>query len=688
MSPTEYRIGCDIGGSFTDFILYDASTGAVVTLKVATTPDAPEQGLTAGIDHLARQHAALPTSLKTLIHGTTLVINAILERKGARTALLTTAGFRDVIETRREIRYDIYDIRQIFPTPVIPRNLRIGVAGRIASDGTEIQPPDPCEVKTVLRRLADDGIESVAVCFINSYANPDHERQIAAIAEQAAPFLSLSLSSEVLPEVREFERFSTTALNAYVKQKVDRYLAGVEDALASRGFSVPLYLMQSGGGIVTALTARHSPVRLAESGPVGGVLATRDLARLAGYPDALAFDMGGTTAKACLIRKGEMPVTSHYEVDRVHRFKRGSGTPLAVPTVDLIEIGAGGGSIARIDDLGRLRVGPDSAAADPGPACFGRGGVLPTVTDANLLLGYLDPADFVASGIVLDPNAAYTAVQRSIADPLGIPVLQAAAAIIEIVNESMSQAARIYSAENAGDLSASVMVAFGGGGPLHAVDVARKLKMPRVIVPEAAGVFSALGFLMAAPRYETSRSYPRRLDQITDDMLTGIFDELRLQAEAVVAGAAPGAPQSHSLLADLRYVGQGHQLRVRIEQSERRIIADAFRRDYFDIYGYCCDDINIEIVTLRVEACADLPGPAFRPLSHSDEPAEGERLAWDDAAGAMIPHRTLEFAAIRAPLEGPALVSQRGAVVRIARGCRALRHDRGWLEITMEAGPS
>lgn len=684
MNKHEYRIGCDIGGSFTDFILYDLANHAVETLKVATTADAPERGLMEGMTILADRHPELRGTLKTLIHGTTLVINAILERKGAKTALLTTAGFRDIIETRREIRYDIYDIRQEFPSPIIPRNLRIGVTERMAADGSEVEAIDPAQVADVLSHLRNEGIESVAVCFMNSYANSAHEQQVAEIAARDFPEISLSLSSEILPEIREFERFSTTAINAYVKPKVDGYLGGVETQLASQGFQVPLYLMQSGGGIVTATTARHSPVRLAESGPVGGVLAARDLARLAGHPDALAFDMGGTTAKTCLIRNGEMPVTSQYEVDRVHRFKRGSGTPLAVPTVDLIEIGAGGGSIAHIDGLGRLRIGPESAVAEPGPACFGRGGTRPTITDANLVLGYLDPAEFKAGGIALDIAAAREAIAREIAGPLGISEIEAAAAMIEIVNENMSQAARIYAAENAGDLSSSVMIAFGGGGPLHAMDVARTLKIPRILIPEAAGVFSALGFLMAVPSYEMSRSFPQRLDHLDALALGASYKELRRQAEMVVADAAPGALRDCTYFADLRYVGQGHQLRVPISEFQADAIAAAFKAAYVDAYGYVYDDMVIELVTLRVEVRADSRGPGFAPMTANVEAQEGDRMAWDSDLRRMVLHRVLKFGAFAGRIEGPAIINQPGTTIRVGSGASAIHHELGWLQIDME----
>ncbi|AEM42819.1 hydantoinase/oxoprolinase family protein [Ketogulonicigenium vulgare] len=681
MTTPDYRIGCDVGGSFTDFILFDAATGALETLKVATTPAAPEQGIMQGLSQLAARHPDLAAHLNTFIHGTTLVINAILERKGAKTALLTTEGFRDIIETRREIRYDIYDIRQTYPSPIVPRNLRRPVPERMGHDGQIVAPLDTAKVRAALMELANEGVESVAVCLINAYANPAHEREIAKIAQDLPLTLSLSLSADILPEVREFERFSTTALNAYVKPKVDRYLGALEENLRGDGFAVPVYLMQSGGGIVTAATARAAPVRLAESGPVGGVLAARDLALAAGYHDAIAFDMGGTTAKTCLIRKGEMPVTRAYEVDRVHRFKRGSGTPLAVPTVDLIEIGAGGGSIAHIDGLGRLCVGPESAVADPGPACFGRGGALPTVTDANLLLGYLDPAEFAAGGIRLDRAAAEAAV-AALAVPLGLSVLGTAAAMIEVVNENMSQAARIYAAENGGDLTRSTMVAFGGGGPLHGAEVARRLRVPRILVPEAAGVFSAMGFLMATPRYEVARSHPRRLSATTAPELQAILDDLLAQARSVVAAAAPDAPQGASLFADLRYFGQGHQLRVPLDDLSHGAITAAFRAAYLQSYGYAYDDMEVELVTLRAEVHASSTGPTFRPLAGIGA-VRPTRLAWDPIARAMVPHQVVAFATMKGQITGPALINQPGATIHVSQGATATRNPAGWLDISL-----
>ncbi|MBB94822.1 MAG: 5-oxoprolinase [Rhodobacteraceae bacterium] len=675
------RLGCDVGGSFTDFLLYDPATGAIETHKVPTTPQAPEVGVLQGLAELAQAHPGLTGRLSSLIHGTTLVINAIIERKGAVTGLITNEGFRDVLETRREIRYDIYDIRQAFPRPFVPRHLRHEVPGRLGPDGAEIVPLDHDRLRAELAALTEAGVTSVAVCLLHSYANPDHEQQVARAAEGLG--LDLSLSSDVLPEVQEFERFATTSLNAYVRPKVDQYLGALESGLTRAGYDRPLFLMQSGGGVIGAAAARKAPVRLAESGPVGGVLAAGKLGRAAGADTVLAFDMGGTTAKSCLITGGDLPMTRAYEVDRVHRFRRGSGTPLAVPTVDLIEIGAGGGSIARVDDLGLLRIGPESAASDPGPACFGRGGTRATVTDANLVLGYLDPAEFRAGGIVLDRQAAQDVIARDVGDPLGLDPLAAAAAIVAMVDESMSQAARMYAAEQGKDPARATMVAFGGGGPLHGAAVAAKLGNTRLLVPEAAGVFSALGFLMATPSYEVARSLPGRIDALDPCTLAREFDALAAEASAVVTAAAPGARLTRRRFAEMRYVGQGHQLRVALDGDlAPETMARAFSNAYLDAYGYTCDDLTPEIVTLRVLVDAEQESPGFTPGPVSGAET-APRPAWCARSNAMVPHRVLPFDAVT-DLTGPALIGQPGTTILVPTGATARKAPQGWLDITLQ----
>lgn len=679
------RLGCDVGGTFTDFLLHDSVSGEITTLKVATTPDAPEDGVMQGIATLIGQKPELMTDLTALIHGTTLVINAILERKGAETGLIATLGFPDILETRREIRYDIYDIRQRFPAPLVPRRRRLEVIERMLADGSVDTHLDEDQALATLRELVADGVTSVAVCLIHSYANPAHEQAIARLVRAHDLPLDVSLSSDVLPEIQEFERTATTAINAYVRPKMNSYLGRMEEGLAKGGYARPLFLMQSGGGIIAAPAARAAPVRLAESGPVGGALAARALAEAAGYTDAVAFDMGGTTAKTCFIAGGEMPVTRAYEVDRVHRFKRGSGTPIAVPTVDLIEIGAGGGSFSRVDALGLIQIGPESAAADPGPACYGRGGVRATVTDANVLLGYLDPADFLAGAMQLDIKAAEEAIARDVGTPLNLTPLEAAAAIIEVVNENMAQAARMYVAERGGDLERAVMVAFGGGGPLHAHQIARKLGVREILIPEAAGVFSALGFLSAAPAYEVARSRPMRLADVTPEILTETFAPLAAEADAVVAQAAPGVAITHKRIVEMRYVGQGHQLRVPLDALDRDSIAAAFAATYAAAYGYAYDDLEPEIVTLRLLAVADQPTAPVTGGTSTAEVAAKTRDAWDPVAETMAAHKVLPFSAISGVVEGPALLSQPGATVLIGNGARAERKPGGWLAITLEA---
>ena len=678
------RLGCDVGGTFTDFLLHDSESGEITTLKVPTTSDAPEDGVMQGLATLSGQHLDLMGNLSTLIHGTTLVINAILERKGAETALVATRGFPDILETRREIRYDIYDIRQRFPAPLVPRRRRREVTERMLADGSIDTILDKDQALATLRELTAEGVTSVAICLIHSYANPAHEQAIAQLVFDYNLPLDVSLSSEVLPEIQEFERTATTVINAYVRPKVSTYLGRMEDRLRRDGYTRSFLLMQSGGGVIAAPAARAAPVRLAESGPVGGALAARTLAKAAGYSDAIAFDMGGTTAKTCLIVDGEMPVTRNYEVDRVHRFKRGSGTPIAVPTVDLIEIGAGGGSIAQVDALGLIQIGPESAGVDPGPACYGHGGTRATVTDANVVLGYLDPVDFLDGTMQLDIKAAEEAIARNIGTPLGLTPLAAAAAVVEVVNENMARAARMYVAERGGDLEHAVMVAFGGGGPLHAHQVARKIGLREILIPEAAGVFSALGFLAAAPAYEVARSRPMRLADVTAEILTETFAPLAAEADAVVSEAAPGAMISHTMIAEMRYVGQGHQLRVSLASLDRDAIAAAFSVAYAAAYGYAYDDLEPEIVTLRLLAVADQPTASVTGGKSATGVTAQTRLAWDPAKVRMVLHEVVPFSAITGRVQGPALLTQSGATIRIGSDASAQREQGSWLTITLE----
>ena len=680
-----YRLGCDIGGTFTDFLLYDTRDRRLAELKLLTTPDDPSRAVEEGLRTLAAQHPRLIEGLEVLIHGTTLMINAVIERKGARTALVTTDGFRDILEMRREIRYDIYDLRQRFPVPLVPRSLRFEVPERILADGTIDQPLDEATCRSLLEDINTRGIEALAVVFLHAYANPSHERRFAELVREVAPGLDVSISSDVLPEIREFERTAATAVNAYVRPLVERYIRRLEDRLESTGYRRPLYVMLSGGGIVGADTARAAPVRLAESGPVGGATAALQLGRLAERQEILAFDMGGTTAKACMADGGRLPVTRSYEVDRVHRFKSGSGTPLPVPTVDLIEIGAGGGSIASIDGLGMIKVGPQSAGADPGPICYGRGGTQPTITDCNLVLGYLDPDGFLDGRMQLEREGAAAGIE-ALGRPLGLDVVQAAHGVIEVVNENMAAAIRMYAAERGGNLGATTMVAFGGAGPLHADGVARKLGIKEILVPRAAGVFSALGFLASPVSYEVARSALTRLDQANPSTIETLFTDLEVTAAAVVREAAPEGVIAFERIADMSYQGQGHQLRVVLD-NETFAIGDATRRfkdAYRAAYGYAYDDMEAQIVTVRVVASVsgDL-APVAAPVAAGVAGRGRTRSAYDPITRAFADHDvfTLLDLVPEQRILGPAIIGDRGSTVRIGRGASASFRPEGWLRI-------
>ncbi len=493
---SEIRIGIDIGGTFTDLLLVDPASGQTVAGKTLTTPDDPSRAVRTGLEQLLRDAGRSPEEVVQIVHGTTLVTNALIERKGATTALLTTRGFRDAVEIGREHRYDLYDLFLDLPKPLVPRYLRLEVTERVLSDGSIMIPLDRSEVEELGRALARQGIEAVAVCFLHSYLNPAHEREAGAILADVAPSLIVSLSSDVVPEIREYERASTTIANVYVRPVVARYLQRIQTGLQELGSSAPLLIMLSSGGICTVDTAARYPIRLVESGPAAGALAAAHIGTLTGRRSLLSFDMGGTTAKCCLIDNGQPSVTTEFEVSRVYRFKKGSGLPIRVPTIELIEIGAGGGSIARIDSLGLLKVGPDSAGADPGPACYGLGGGQPTVTDADLLLGYLDPEFFLGGRMRLDVAAARAAI-GNLGQRLGLDEIATAWGIHQVVNEQMASAARIHAIEQGKDPRSYAIFAFGGAGPVHAYRVAEILHSPEIVIPLGAGVASTIGFLVA-----------------------------------------------------------------------------------------------------------------------------------------------------------------------------------------------
>src|SRR5947208_2709182 len=586
MAKPSFRVGLDIGGTFTDFVLYDEARQRISLYKCLTTPRDPSIAALEGLAVLTAEVGTTIADVGEIVHGTTLVTNAIIERRGARLGLLTTKGFRDSLEMGTEQRYDIYDLFLSFPAPLVARRHRLEIGERVDRNGRVVAPLDANEVRAAVRQLVDEGIEAVAVCFLHSYANPEHEQAAREQIEREFPRLFVSLSSEVVAELREYPRAVTTCANAYVQPLMDRYLANLESELASRGFRGTLRLMHSAGGLVAPAGARKFPIRLLESGPAGGGLATALFGQLAGQNSVISFDMGGTTAKACLIENGNIDVASTMEAARVHRFKRGSGLPIKAPVIDMIEIGAGGGSIAAVDEVGLLRVGPHSAGADPGPACYGRGGTEVTVTDANLVLGFYDPSFFLGGRMSLHRKAAMTAVGK-LGDEIGLSAVEAAYGIHKVVTESMAAAARIHLVEKGKDPRRYTMVAFGGAGPAHAAGVARILGIREVIIPPASGAASCLGFLVAPLSFERVRSYPVRIAAGYDAAaINGILSELETEGRALLAEAGiTGTQVVVERTADMRLVGQMHEINVPLPASAiGEASLGAIRTAFADVY--------------------------------------------------------------------------------------------------------
>ena len=674
-----YQAGIDIGGTFTDLLLA-GSDGRAVIDKVLTTPGDPSLAVETALRR-ALEGAAVRTGERgTLVHGTTLVTNALIERTGAPTALLTTAGFRDALEIGREHRYELYDLDLEMPKPLVPRYLRFDVPERVAADGTVLAPLDEGFVRRLVAELRDKGITAIAVSYLNSFRNPAHERRTAAIIAEAAPGTRVSLSSEVVPEIREFQRTSTTVANVYVQERVARYLEELLERLERLGFAGSFFVMLSSGGIATAETAARFPVRLLESGPAAGALAAAHAGARAGYPDLLSFDMGGTTAKLCVVEDGHPFQAHEFEADRVYRFRRGSGLPIRIPVIDMIEIGAGGGSIARVDALGLLKVGPDSAGAEPGPACYGRGGTQPTVTDADLVLGYLDPAYFLGGAMQLDVEAA----RRALAGPaerLGLSVEQAAWGIHQIVNENMANAARAHLGERGKDPRRLPLFAFGGAGPVHGYRVAEILHLPALIAPAGAGVGSTLGLLAAPLAFDFVRSAYSRLDAMDWPFANALLDEMAAEGRAVLerSGLSP-ADVTFTRTADMRYTGQGHEVSVPLPDgplSEHHLseIAAAFDRVYRALYGRGGPDVPLEVINWRVVATGPRPALDFRlpGAGSAATPGKGSRPAYFPEPGGYVETPVYDRYALApgATLDGPAIVEERESTLIIGPRGRA-----------------
>jgi len=692
----KYRLGCDIGGTFTDFVLVNDDTGEFQIYKCLTTPGDPSDAVEQGIREMLARRPGIVPRIAEIIHGTTLVINAIIERKGAKTGLITTRGFRDVLELGRELRYDAYDIFAEYPLPLVPRSLRHEVAERVTSDGRVIQALDGQQVQKVLSGLLDMGIESLAVCLINSYENPAHEKMIKDIVINDAPELSFSTSFEVLPQIREYERTCTTVTNAYVKPITAKYLTKLSSRLESLGFKGKLFIMLSSGGITSVETARQFPVRIIESGPTAAVIASQHYGRMFAIKDMFCFDMGGTTAKSCLIQKGQAGLVSTFEVGRVQRFKKGSGLPIQVPVVDLMEIGAGGGSIAKMSKMGLLQVGPESAGADPGPACYGRGGEYPTVTDADLVLGYLDPDYFLGGTMPLDKSASEKAIEDKVAKPLGTSFVEAAFGIHDLINETMAAAAKTHIAEKGGNPNIVTISAFGGAGPVHAYGLAKKIGAPRILVPPLAGVGSALGFFSAPVAFDLTRSHRVALAGADFNEIERLFNELEEEGEAILLQAGKDEDIRFERTLMMRFVGQGAETDLPIEhkpfvQWERSQIREFFDEAYKKLYGRTYPDTPVEFVTFKVRA--SLPQREFRipALGQTEgnlaDCIKGERPAFSLVRKEYIPFTVYDRSKLfpGAAMDGPAIIEEKESTIVIGEDAKARVDEFGFVWITLNS---
>ncbi|WP_410670548.1 hydantoinase/oxoprolinase family protein [Amycolatopsis sp. cmx-4-68] len=676
------RIGVDIGGTFTDLCAVD-ETGIVAVGKVLTTYDAPARAVEEGLAALLAESGIAAGDVEQVVHGTTLVTNALIERTGSRTALLATAGFRDVLEMRREHRYELYDLHLELPAPLVPRHLRFDVPERILADGSVHTALDEAHVARLGRELAGRGIEAVAVCFLHSFTNPAHERRVAEILAEVAPSLRVALSYDVVPEIREYERASTTVANVYVQDLTERYLRDLEHRLRRLGITGAPHIMLSNGGLATVDTAARHPIRILESGPAGGALAAAAI----GPPDLLAFDMGGTTAKLCLIAGGVPLVTHQFEVDRKYRLLPGSGLPVQVPVTDMIEIGVGGGSIARIDALGLLTVGPDSAGSEPGPACYGRGGTQPTVTDADLVLGYLDAGYFLGGGMRLDAEAARAVLREKIAAPLGVSVEEAAWGIHTSVNENMANAARVHAVERGHDPAKLPMYTFGGAGPVHGVGVARALGAPSVVAPPAAGVLSAAGFLTAPLAFDFVRSARAAVHDLAREQVDALFAEMEAEGEALLAKSGV-AEVTHRRIAEMRYAGQGYEIRVPVRVgSWPDTLVDEFTRTYRALYRRSGPEVGVEVLNWRVVSSGPTPDVTLRLAAQASpgDARKGTRKAYFPSTGGFVD--TAVFDRYRlAPgvrIDGPAIVEERESTVVVPPGAHCVVREDAALEVTV-----
>lgn len=661
------RLAVDVGGTFTDVVL-ETGTKRHST-KVLTTPDAPERAILEGTQLVLSEAGLKFSDIGIVIHGTTLATNAIIERKGAKTALIATEGFRDVIEIADESRFDQYDLFIDKPKVLVPRRLRFTIPERIDVNGAVRLDLDEKAVARVARELKAQGVDAVAIAFLHSYINPAHEQRVAEMLTELCPGIAVTLSCEVCPEMREYERTSTAIANAYVQPLMAGYLGRLEKALAAQGYDHPIHLVTSGGNLTSLATAQQFPVRLVESGPAGGAILSAFVAAERGERKVLSFDMGGTTAKICLIRDFTPFKARTFEVDRAARFLKGSGLPVRIPVIEMVEIGAGGGSIAAIDELQRIKVGPESAGSVPGPACYDRGGTHPTVTDADLALGRIDVEGFAGGMLKLAPQRSGAALDKVIGEPLKLSTQMAAYGVAEIVDENMSNAARVHAVERGVVIAEHTLVAFGGAAPLHAARLAEKLGIDRIVVPRDAGVGSAVGFLRAPAAYELVRSRFMRLDDFAPTAASALLGEMSREARKLAEAAAGGRKLEEQRIAYMRYTGQGHEIAVPLPQRALTAKDEAQLRDWFEsgyraLFERHIPGARIEILSwsVLVSTATEAPKPLAAARSSAAPKPSGAREVWDPAEGRMLSVATYARASMKpgARIAGPALILEAG----------------------------
>ncbi|MER8670826.1 hydantoinase/oxoprolinase family protein [Mesorhizobium sp. M0644] len=702
-NDSNIQVGIDVGGTFTDFVLIDDRDQKVAFGKELTSHNDPSRSMIEGLQKLLDAQGLAWPAIGNIVHATTLVTNAIIERKGAKVGLVTTRGFRDVVEIGNETRYELYDLFFEKPAPLVDRKLRFEVAERMDVNGNVVLALEESEIARIAEDLREQGVEAVAVCLLHSYRNPLHEQQIAAGLRALLSDVPVTVSSEIAPEIREYERSNTASGNAYVQPVVDRYLMELDAGLTRRGFGGAVHLMLSAGGLTTLDTARRQPIHLIESGPAAGAIAAGYFSRLTETPNLISFDMGGTTAKMCLLRDGEPERSTEFEAARVHRFKKGSGLPLKVPVIDLIEIGAGGGSIARVDGMGLLKVGPESARSTPGPVCYNRGGTEPTVTDCDLVLGYLSPDYFLGGELKLDLAGVHQAVGKKIAAPLGMDVVDAAAGVHQIVNETMASATRMYLTEKGEDPSRYTLLAFGGAGPVHAYGLAKSLGISRIIVPPGAGVMSALGLLTAAPACDVARSYISHLSALDWETVNQLFSDMESQASALLAAARVASDEVVvARSADMRFIGQGFEIPAvlpvgQLGPDALAEIEASFIRAYAARFGRRVEGVGVEALTWRLHASISAKDArlAFATSGKIDDARKGHRRAHFEGKGFIdcaVFDRSKLAAGTR--ITGPAIIEERestavigpDAIVTIDENFNILMeiNETEWFGMTMK----